>query len=666
MSLSDAQVAAALEAQRLLANVGLTTPTNPDDPNFLEVTRVISQTLPAASASAAVRGSLYRPPPGRPFTAEELRLGLDCINRQTHVNAFVEHPLGSIVEYPETGAGPGLAIAHRFSVDPSNFSPPKESFQYSLGDSHGENPYVHCGTLLMGPNGTPASCVLKKFFCSSCKGLKYCSARNYASPPSPFQLDALAEAKKEVFFKTLRFYCTLAEKGCAFDLRTDGEDISSAELTDDPDPDSDSDESESETHTKIMNMVVSLSTHHILSLDPYRHRCEHRIQTDKAHLILRTLDEFDITYLGALLENNTQVIDEREELARQFGYAYWHRTSGKLARGVLQRSKGNCTTTFNIYTPYDLFDCPYVVVTCRNPHSHSLPPSVKTPPPLLEVFRSLLIELEWKLADATPRKLMIDSGFMGSLSRALGWNKPFDPPLAALHPSFGNLDHVRRYIDELRHVLFPSATGFEGAELLAAPNRNLPAEEQYVRCAETHTIEDGKTFQLVICMLRSMSALLVRSKKISLDTAFKRLNGKWQEFEMETWELSRMKSVIGTRAFTTSQSAQAHLILFTRIFEIAYGDTGIPCRFRHIHGEGFEIWITDAHKGQALGAGMFCQRLCAELGEVYCPMEPTRLLRALDPYDHLRRFLRLCTTHTTSEISTSFGPTQPKRFAMRC
>jgi hypothetical protein len=59
--------------------------------------------------------------------------------------------------------------------------------------------------------------------------------------------------------------------------------------------------------------------------------------------------------------------------------------------------------------------------------------------------------------------------------------------------------------------------------------------------------------------------------------------------------------VIGTRAFTTSQSAEAHLILFTRIFEIAFEDTGVSCRFRHIHGEGFELWITDAHKGQALG-----------------------------------------------------------------
>lgn len=163
MALSEVQLAAVVEAQKLLADVGLTTPTNLDDPgnNFVEVTRIISQALPCA----AVRGSLYRPPTPRAFTAEEIRRGVDCINRQTYVHTIVEHPVGSIVEYPETGTSEGVAVAHRFSIDPANFSHPKDNSQYSLGDSHGEDPYVFCGGLLMGRNGTPASCVLKKFKC---------------------------------------------------------------------------------------------------------------------------------------------------------------------------------------------------------------------------------------------------------------------------------------------------------------------------------------------------------------------------------------------------------------------------------------------------------------------------------------------------------------------
>ncbi|KAJ7788049.1 hypothetical protein B0H14DRAFT_2398806 [Mycena olivaceomarginata] len=662
MLLSDTQHIAIVEAQRLLANVGLTTPkclpTNLDDhnPDFLEITRAISQGLPACSASAAVLGSQYCPPAAREFTSQEISAGLDCVNRQSYVHHLVDHPLGSIVEYPETGTSIGTGIAHRFSVDPANFHHPRESFQYSLGDSHGGDSHVHCGQLLLGRTGLPAVCFHKKL--SAGKGLKYCSARSLHPLAPALQLDAIADAKKEIFVKTLGLYCVLAEKGCAFDLR--------------------SDDSDSETHTKVIRDSRRKKTSRSfckgkleMCFDEYQRsfiQCEHRKNTDKAHLILRTLDEFDIIYLHALLKNDSKVIDEREELARQFGYGprapcsftaspsaqkelcpYWHRDSGKLARGVLQRTTGNCTAKFDIYTPDDLSDCPFVVVICRNPHTHPPPHPVKTPP-LLEVFRSLLLDLDWKLADATPRKLMLDSGFISGLRRSLGWTKPFDPPLAALHPSLGNLDHIRRYIDGLRKVLFPDGTGFEGAQLLAAEHRGLPEGEQYVRCAEKHTLADGKTFYLVICMLRSMSALLMRSKKLSLDTAFKRLNGKWQEFEMETWEVDHMKSIIGTRAFTTSQSAEAHLILFTRIFEIAHADTGIPCRFRHIHGEGFEIWITDAHKGQALGVGMYCQKLCAHLGDVYCPMEPARLLRTLDPCDHLRRFLRLCTTHYKRNI----------------
>ncbi|KAJ6470153.1 hypothetical protein DFH09DRAFT_1478222 [Mycena vulgaris] len=436
----------------------MTTPTNLDDLNFLEVTRVISQTFPIASACAAVQGSFFRPPPALPSTAEEIRRGLDCINRQIYVNSLVEHSAGSMVEYQETGTSKGVAVAHRFSVDPLNFSTRL--------------------VILMAENPTSIVAV-----CSSdAKGIQPLALTENYHPALrlPLDLDALGEAKKEIFSKTLGFHCTLAEKGCCTELTDDDSDPES-------DSESDSDESESETRTtKLLDPGAKASL-----------RCEHHKKTDKAHLILRTLDEFDITYLRALLENDTRIIDEREELAR----------IGKTLTGI---------------APPENWHAGY-----------------------FSDQKSLLLDLDWKLADATPRKLMIDSGFMSSFRRALGWKKPFDPPLAALHPSLGNLDH------------------------------------------------------LVI-------ALLMRSKKLSLDTAFKRLKGKWQEFEMETWELDRMKSLIGTRAFTTSQSAQAHLILFTRIFEIAQGDTGTPCRFRHIHGEGFELWITDSHKGQALGEVPSC------------------------------------------------------------
>lgn len=123
---------------------------------------------------------------------------------------------------------------------------------------------------------------------------------------------------------------------------------------------------------------------------------------------------------------------------------------------------GKCAATYDIYTPYDLASCPQVLIVRKGLHSHRHPFPVKTPPPLLNIFISLLRKLDWKLADATPRKVMIDSGFVQGLREHLCWNKPFDPSLADLHPSLANMDHARRYITDLRLEVFPKGTGFEG------------------------------------------------------------------------------------------------------------------------------------------------------------------------------------------------------------
>ncbi|KIJ35151.1 hypothetical protein M422DRAFT_262714 [Sphaerobolus stellatus SS14] len=58
--------------------------------------------------------------------------------------------------------------------------------------------------------------------------------------------------------------------------------------------------------------------------------------------------------------------------------------------------------------------------------------------------------------------------------------------------------------------------------------------------------------------------------------------------------------IVVARAFTTSQTAEAHKLLFSRIFDIMEQDTGETVRFRYIHGTGYEIFIADGHKGQAL------------------------------------------------------------------
>ena len=113
-----------------------------------------------------------------------------------------------------------------------------------------------------------------------------------------------------------------------------------------------------------------------------------------------------------------------------------------------------------------------------------------------------------------------------------------------------------------------------------------------------------------------MSQQLMQAKRLSIDTSFKHTKG-WQEFEIESWDancqcckyfscivymtLIHRPAIVGAHAFTTSQTAQAHVILVRRIFDITKEDTGLDIYFRHIHGDGIESVIADSHKGQGLG-----------------------------------------------------------------
>lgn len=83
--------------------------------------------------------------------------------------------------------------------------------------------------------------------------------------------------------------------------------------------------------------------------------------------------------------------------------AHWHRFSdGSLVPGVLLPWVTKCKATFHIYVPDDLHACPRVVVVCRSLHSHGPPAPAKMPPPLVADLYTLLCNMGWHLADATP------------------------------------------------------------------------------------------------------------------------------------------------------------------------------------------------------------------------------------------------------------------------
>jgi len=62
----------------------------------------------------------------------------------------------------------------------------------------------------------------------------------------------------------------------------------------------------------------------------------------------------------------------------------------------------------------------------------------------------------------------------------------------------------------------------------------LPLEEHYLRWAEKHNIPGEGTIQLVICMYKALSELLLDTKQPSIDTSLKRIH-KWRDFKIEAW-----------------------------------------------------------------------------------------------------------------------------------
>ncbi|KAF8515754.1 hypothetical protein JB92DRAFT_3114722 [Gautieria morchelliformis] len=304
-----------------------------------------------------------------------------------------------------------------------------------------------------------------------------------------------------------------------------------------------------------------------------------------------------------------------------------------------------------MYVPNDLEATPYIVLASRHPHSHPDPKPTQTLLTILGKFQNMVCDLGWHLADATPRRLALNSAFMASLRQELDWAHPHDPALSHLHPSLGNSNHVGRIIQDLRLELYPGGTGIKGAERFLAHQQTMPLPEQYLRCVESVSIPGHEPFIIIICMLPAMSQLLITTRRPSIDTSFKQADS-YQEFEIEAWYPEQkkflsgflMSAIVCARAFTTSQSEPAHYHLFKRIFEIVEHDTGRPIHFRHIHGDGIETIVADAHKGQALGLGQLCASL-SEKGPETCSYPCACPLHTLTPYDHLKHFFVLCVNH---------------------
>lgn len=133
---------------------------------------------------------------------------------------------------------------------------------------------------------------------------------------------------------------------------------------------------------------------------------------------------------------------------------------GNLRQAEMKRLP--CKCKYMEYEPFEEYRsiCPYVLVTSKGPHTHPVPLPIKTPPAVRSQITSLLQDMNWELADMTPRSFLRHPGVKLHLQRLFPHHSC--PTLSDLHISLANKEHLKTYIEKVKMESFPMGTSWQG------------------------------------------------------------------------------------------------------------------------------------------------------------------------------------------------------------
>ncbi|KAJ3839118.1 hypothetical protein F5878DRAFT_617485 [Lentinula raphanica] len=654
----------------------------------------------AAPTSPSLNGHLKR---------QLLHVGYK-LNRKTTLSSVYEYPVGEIVEYPETGFEASGAIGHLFRMEASGeWISPAQNFAYSRGSPRGKekNP-VQVSLLVNSATGEPVLCNSRH---STCQGIKVCPFSDWHTDEdlshscasrdklqarldhAKFIQNEFSTPARAVFERTAAYITALKRFGCP----SEGTEVNSEE-------DTSSSQTREERRALRRNYPEHVPNRCLGQLvfgltfegHPYI-KCEHYSRMDRSHLFDCTIGSgcYDVDYLEAVFTEDAEEISRIEAEAEVKGYgpntacdtvvnhssqrltcAWNHRyknDTGDYVLGQPRLTSLSCSCTYREYEPLEEYRevCPYILVVSKGVHSHPVPLPEKTPPAVRAELETLTRQLDVDLADISPRYFLRHPIVKSYL--AMRFPLIRNPMLSDLHVSLSNRSHLKIYLDAVKRECFPDGTGWQGLlQVKKQQNLCLPHDECYIRSmlefsaemavSDEDDVEDDEgqssvdPLRIAVCMTRAASHRFSQAQYLQSDIGFKRVIG-FYEFEVASVDEYTNTSITLCRVYLTKQTAFAHLQALIEINRLITLDVGHGLHWRHIHGSTVDDykghilnWVVDQHRGQAKGLGLFVQQLAQSVPLKQDFHQLLRSVQELNPYEHLRRFLTLCTTHFSRNI----------------
>ncbi|KAH9928873.1 uncharacterized protein B0H18DRAFT_1117695 [Fomitopsis serialis] len=286
--------------------------------------------------------------------------------------------------------------------------------------------------------------------------------------------------------------------------------------------------------------------------------------------------------------------------------------------GNLKRRQ--CTSRIRIWTPIDNDDR-RAIVMLEGAHNHPTPALTKPSREAKEKYSDAVKAIGLHgLTVGKVDRAKSTQGLMGGLTPS-----EFDPALS-------NRRHRAKIIQNIRHDAFPHGLGLEGVMALYEKEFNsLPLIDRYIH----RIFADGST-RVVVTMYGGLAALLHSAKATLHDNTYKRVHGKWKEWEATLWYDRLQMRVTYARIYCTEETREAFDLMWTALWKTVKDVTGKAVKFKFMHGCGLLGIVVDGCKPQAEACGDVLLRLNN-------PAETN--INDSDPQVIIQRILKTCMVH---------------------